>query len=219
MGNALILITGNDKSQIRIMIRRKNKSLRDSFRQAIWPRMGWLRLFRYYGLRLYRLNDPPYAVAAGLASGVAISFTPFIGFHLILAILLARLLNGSLIAAMIGTLAGNPWTIPLILYMTYKVGMLVLGNHAPAGIPHGFDVETIFSQPWRYLLPMTIGSIPFALSFWLATFFPLVRLIRGLQRQRIKRRAKARLRNMRLLRKRLKELNEIDRQQQKDDTA
>ena len=182
--------------------------------------MGWLRLFRYYGLRLYRLNDPPYAVAAGLASGIAISFTPFIGFHLILAVLLARLLNGSMIAAMIGTLAGNPWTLPLIWFMTYKVGMLVLGNHAPGGIPQGFDVETIFNQPWRYLIPMTIGSIPFALSFWLGTFFPMSRLIRGLQRQRIKRRAKARLRNMRRLRRRLKELNDIEEQQKKkDDTA
>lgn len=188
------------------MFRRKNRSLSQSFREAIWPRMGWLRVFRYYGLRIYRLNDTPYAVAAGLASGVAISFTPFLGFHLLLAALLARVLNGSMLAALIGTLVGNPWTLPLIWFMTYKIGMLVLGNHMAGDIPAGFDMETIFTQPWRYLVPMTIGCIPFALASWLISFFSIKKTIHTLQHRRIRKRAKARLREMRRRRRLLEHL-------------
>ncbi len=191
------------------MFRRKKNTLQENFRDAIWPKMGWLRVIRYYGLRIYRLNDSPYAIAAGLASGVAVSFTPFIGLHLIFAALLARLLNGSIIASLIGTLFGNPWTLPLIWYMTYKLGMLILGSHVPEPLPVQFDFTSIFTQPQRFLIPMIIGGIPTGVIAWAATFFFTRRLIKGLQHQRARLRARGRLREMKRrdkIRKKQKEL-------------
>ena len=191
------------------MFRRKKNTLQENFRDAIWPKMGWLRVIRYYGLRIYRLNDSPYAIAAGLASGVAVSFTPFIGLHLIFAALLARLLNGSIIASLIGTLFGNPWTLPLIWYMTYKLGMLILGSHVPEPLPVQFDFTSIFTQPQRFLIPMIIGGIPTGVIAWAATFFFTRRLIKGLQHQRARLRAGGRLREMKRrdkIRKKQKEL-------------
>lgn len=191
------------------MFRRKNKTLQENFRDAIWPKMGWARVMRYYGLRIYRLNDPPYAVAAGLASGVAVSFTPFFGLHLILAALLARLLNGSIIASLIGTLFGNPWTLPLIWYLTYKLGMLILGNHTVESLPTHFDFTSIFMQPQRFLIPMFLGAIPMGVVAWAATFFPILRLIKGLQHQRARLRARGRLREIR----RRDKIREMQKQQ------
>ena len=52
----------------------------------------------------------------------AISFTPFIGLHALIAILLSWILGGSMAAAIIGTLFGNPWTFPFFWYLTYEVG-------------------------------------------------------------------------------------------------
>lgn len=194
------------------MFRRKNKTLQEKFREAIWPKMGWKRVFRYYGLRIYRLNDPPYAVAAGLASGVAVSFTPFIGFHVIISLILARLLNGSMLAALIGTLFGNPWTLPLIWYITYKFGMLILGSHMPEPLPVSFEMDSIFDQPQRFLIPMVIGSIPIGVVAWAATFFPAKRLIMGLQHQRARLRARARLKEMKRRKKLLAQQKEQARE-------
>ena len=65
-------------------------------------------------IRLKRLQGTPYSIATGFACGVAISFTPFIGFHMILAALTAWLIRGNIIASAIGTIVGNPWTFPFI---------------------------------------------------------------------------------------------------------
>lgn len=178
------------------MFRRKKKSLSDNFRDTLWPRMGWLRVFRYYGLRLYRLNDTPYAVSAGFASGVAISFTPFLGFHLIIGALLARIFNGSIIASLIGTLAGNPWTFPFIWIFTYKIGLYILGSVTPDSIPHDLSFSTMWEHPTHLFIPMMIGSIPCAIIGWILSFYSCREIVVRFQRQRMRRRALARLKEV-----------------------
>ncbi|MGM0422835.1 MAG: DUF2062 domain-containing protein [Pseudomonadota bacterium] len=177
--------------------RRKERNLQENFREAIWPKMGWLRVMRYYGLRIYRLDDTPYAIAAGFASGVALSFTPFVGFHLILSLALARILNGSLLAALVGTIAGNPWTFPFIWLMIYKVGMYILGVAGAQTLPQGFEFALIFEHPGRLLLPMIIGAIPCGVLVWAITYYTTRDLVIGFQRQRQRRRARARLKEIR----------------------
>jgi uncharacterized protein (DUF2062 family) len=176
---------------------RKQRNLQDNFREAIWPKMGWLRVMRYYGLRIYRLDDTPYAVAAGFASGVALSFTPFVGFHLILSLGLARILNGSMLAALVGTIAGNPWTFPFIWLMIYKIGMYILGVAGAHNLPQGFEFALIFEHPSHLFLPMLIGAIPCGVLVWAITFYTTRDLVIGFQRQRQRRRARARLKEIR----------------------
>ena len=50
-----------------------------------------------------RLPGTPYDIAAGFACGAAISFTPFIGFHVVLGMVIARLIKANMVAALIGT--------------------------------------------------------------------------------------------------------------------
>ena len=42
---------------------------------------------------------------------------------------LAWILRGSMAAAIIGTLFGNPWTFPFIWYLSYEVGKLFITNN------------------------------------------------------------------------------------------
>ena len=60
-----------------------------------------------------------------MAWGVAVSFTPLLGFHLIICYLGTWLMKGNLIAATVGTIIGNPWTFPFIFYLDYKVGTTI----------------------------------------------------------------------------------------------
>ena len=54
-----------------------------------------------------------------------VSFTPLLGLHFLLAIIFAYMIRGNFIAALIGTVVGNPITFPFIWGLIYKVGTQV----------------------------------------------------------------------------------------------
>lgn len=91
-------------------------------RDFIWPKKGFIRAWKYLAVRLSRMNTSPHAIAAGFASGAAASLTPLLGLHIILACALAFVTRGSMIAAVLGTVVGNPVTFPLFFGATYWVG-------------------------------------------------------------------------------------------------
>lgn len=165
--------------------RRKKKSWLSKSRDALWPKMGWERLVSYYRHRVGRLQGTPYMIAAGFASGAAVSFTPLMGFHFILAILLAFIIRGSLLAAMFGTALGNPWTFPLIWLLIYKLGHFIIGeNPEISGNITGLSLQQILAAPSEFFWPALIGSIPCAITVWFAVFFPLRRLVKEYQTRR-----------------------------------
>ena len=84
------------------------------------------RFINYYKLRLARLPASPYAISSGFACGSMVSFTPLLGLHFILAIIFAYLLRANYIAALLGTIVGNPITFPFIWGLIYKVGASVI---------------------------------------------------------------------------------------------
>lgn len=159
----------------------------------LWPRGGWRRSGTYVAHRLRRLPGTPYRIAAGFASGAAISFTPFIGLHFVLAVALAALVRGNIIAAAIGTVVGNPWTFPFIWLWTYSLGCWVLGGHGLTALPENLSFQHIFDNPLEVLLPMVVGGIPTAAVAWVVFFWPLQRTVAEYQKAR-RRRLRKRLR-------------------------
>ena len=113
--------------------RRKPLSALKQLRAVIWPERGFRRLFSYLFQRIIRLPGTPASIASGFASGIAASFTPFLGLHFILAGALAMLFRGNVLASAIGTFFGNPWTFILIWLADYEVGL---------GIIHAFGYGT-----------------------------------------------------------------------------
>lgn len=134
--------------------------------------------------RLKSLKGTPYAIAAGVACGVAISFTPFVGFHVILAALTAWLVRGSILASTLGTIAGNPWTFPFIWLSVLYTGRKMLGGVYDTSVHvdfihffqkafHAlmtFDFSLFFKDIWPILWPMMIGCIPYYIVMWVLTF-------------------------------------------------
>lgn len=148
--------------------RRKPAGFREKLRELVWPRKGFLRSLRYLQKRIVRLRASPHAIAAGVAVGACVSWTPFIGFHFIMAFVLAYFVAGNLVAAALGCAAfGNPLTYPFIWGLTWEMGQLFLGGGGSR--THGVDLPALFekldlSQLWGPILePMLIGAIPFAL--------------------------------------------------------
>jgi hypothetical protein len=83
--------------------------------------------FRYHLIRLHRLAAVSHDIALGVAFGVLVSFTPFIGFHLILCTVLCILFGGSKVASWIGTIVGNPVTFPLFYWADHQIGSWIIG--------------------------------------------------------------------------------------------
>lgn len=153
---------------------------------------------RYVVRRVSRMSGTPHSIAAGVACGVAISFTPFIGLHLLGAFLLCLLVRGNYVAAAAGTLVGNPWTFPLIWVAAYQLGTELLGTRAAQLEPvHRWDLATFLVEAEAVFWPMVVGGIPLAVLAGLATYFPLSRMIAAYQdtrRRRREGRRRARLR-------------------------
>jgi uncharacterized protein (DUF2062 family) len=127
-------------------------------------------------LRLKRLPASPHRIALGFAVGVFVVFTPFLGLQLIICVLLAWMLRGSILAAILGSLVGNPLTYPPIWIATYSLGAILLGSSAPLQLADLHDRASDFTTAvesaslngmaytlhnlWQLLKPMAAGSLP-----------------------------------------------------------
>ena len=102
------------------------------FWHLLWPVGGWNRAFEYIKYRLKRLPDSPKRIAVGISAGVFASFTPFYGLHFIIAIIIAKLLRGNILAALSGTFFGNPLTYVPIGIISLNMGHFIMGTNQPA---------------------------------------------------------------------------------------
>jgi uncharacterized protein (DUF2062 family) len=96
--------------------------------EFLWPRGGWVRAFRYVRHRLSRLPGSPEQIARGIFAGVFAIFTPFFGLHFVTAAIIAKLMRGSILAAILATFVGNPLTFVPIAYVSLQIGHFVLGS-------------------------------------------------------------------------------------------
>ncbi|MFC6444412.1 DUF2062 domain-containing protein [Shinella zoogloeoides] len=143
--------------------RRKKASWPDRVREFFWPRKGFTRPARYLAKRILRLSASPHAVAAGVAAGTFSAFTPLLGFHVILALALAYLMAGNLLAAALATTVANPVTIPLIAIATFRVGEGVLGIRSAEAVSASELFHMLehleLSELWQPVLkPMLAGA-------------------------------------------------------------
>ena len=177
--------------------------------ELLWPRSGWERAAKYVFHRVARLPGTPYAIAGGLACGAAVSFTPFLGMHIVLSVLLAWIIRASIISSIIGTAIGNPWTFPFIWVWVYELGRWMGAGAGANRADHldfiglfgrmleaslRLDVAYLFEIAWPVFWPMLLGSIPTAIVVWLAFYVPLKPVVETYQRRRLARRDRRRLR-------------------------
>jgi uncharacterized protein (DUF2062 family) len=165
-----------------VLFRRRNQpALGERVRIFFLPRRNYGRSLKYYGKRVLRLSASPHSVAAGVACGVAASCTPFIGFHFILAFVVAFLIRGNMLAAALGTAVGNPLTFPFIWLVDFRIGSWIQNfwQDGPVRPPPPRLAEGILEHGWdaiRPLIePMVIGAIPFGIACGLV-FYTIVRV-------------------------------------------
>ena len=127
-----------------------------------------LRIIKLQIYKITKIKDFPESVAVGMAWGVAVSFTPLLGFHLIICYLGTWLMKGNLIAATVGTIIGNPWTFPFIFYLDYKVGTTIFLERIDF---YEFKISFFVEHFEDLFYPTLLGSFPVATIMWFVTFY------------------------------------------------
>ena len=118
-------------------------------------------------MKIYRIRDFPESVAIGLAWGTSVSFTPLLGFHLIIIYLGTILMRGNLIAATVGSVIGNPWTFPFFFYFSYKLGLIFFFKPLDT---YEFKISFLLDNFNQLFFPTLIGSLPIAIIVWFITY-------------------------------------------------
>jgi len=134
-----------------------------------------------------RLRGQPEEVAGGMAIGVGVGLTPTIPLHLVLALPIAFLMEKSKLAAALGTQVANPFFLPFIYLLDYKVGQTITGTPGPSLAFKNFSASYILTLSWDIYYPLLVGGAVVASISLLPTYFATRKLVR-LSRERRRRR-------------------------------
>ena len=129
--------------------RRNQRSILAVFARFFYPQGGWARAFRYIRHRVRRLPDSPERISRGVWAGIFVTFTPLYGLHFITAVMIARVLNGNIVAALMATFFGNPLTYVPIGFVSLKLGHWIMGTEFIEGSQS--SVVDNFINAWREL--------------------------------------------------------------------
>ncbi len=149
--------------------RRKPRTYLQIVGEFFYPRGGWRRAGVYVAHRLRRLPDPAHRISRGIAAGVFVSFTPFYGLHFLCAGLIAWIMRGNILAALLATFFGNPITFPIIAALSVELGSYLLGL-PPVPLPKVLNAFSLVSvELWSNVTAVFTS----ATADWshLATFF------------------------------------------------
>lgn len=126
---------------------------------------------------LMKLDDPPHKLAQAFGLGVFIAFSPWLGLHILSALLFAWLFRLSKVVILTGSLVNNPWTIVPLYGFCLWFGMRITGSTAE--IPpidwKSAGFSDLFALLKPFLWPFVAGTltagaaaafISYLLFFW-----------------------------------------------------
>lgn len=125
--------------------------------------MTWKDRFRYFYLKILRINDTPHRIALGISLGVFSGILP--GSGPVFAIIIAFIFRANKAAALLGSIVVNTWITILLVIPSTEIGGLLFGVKW-TDLQAGFqDLRQNFS--WRDLFRDTVPDIllPIAVGF------------------------------------------------------
>jgi hypothetical protein len=113
---------------------------------------------------LLHIEDTPHRTALAFGVGVLIAFSPFLGIHMGIALLVAFLFRLNRVAILLGTYLNNPWTLAPIYLAGTSLGCVLLGVSSDGLEAIDWDLHgaAFFESLWvtlrPYLWPFLIGN-------------------------------------------------------------
>ena len=156
------------------------------------PRKLLVILKRLY-LRFLKIRGTPQQISQGLALGIFIGMTPFLGFHTVIAVMLASLLKWGKISAGLGVFITNPLTAPIIYPLTYQLGAMVTGFSDPIHWQRLFEqggLVALFKNSPMILVDMLIGGAIIGVPLAIMAYYVALRSVLSARKRIEKRKAR-----------------------------
>src|SRR5205085_8005897 len=101
---------------------------------------------------LLHIQDSPERTAAAFALGVFFGFSPFLGFHTLLGVVAAFLLNLNRVAVLLGVYSNLPWFLAPYYAFATMAGAKITGHTLPPGLRSQlgalFELTVFGSEFW-----------------------------------------------------------------------
>ena len=113
---------------------------------------------------LLHTGDTPHRTALAFGVGVFIAFSPFLGIHMWIALLIAILFRLNRVAILAGTYLNNPWTFAPMYLAGTSFGCFLLGRpfDGLSAIDWSLHGRAFYRQVWhvlsRYGKPFLLGN-------------------------------------------------------------
>jgi uncharacterized protein (DUF2062 family) len=138
--------------------------------------------------QLLHTHDTPTRTAAAYAVGVFFGFSPFLGLHTILGLVVAFAFNLNRVAVLLGVYSNLPWILPAYYTLATMLGATILNVDVPPGLLKDFRealtdaswgefrslAKTLTPLVWSYALGSTIGGIALAIAAYKASLTMIV---------------------------------------------
>ena len=95
------------------------------------------------------------------------------------------LIRGNFVAALLGTIVGNPITFPFIWGLIYKVGAFVTSSKQNE-LNQEINFDMIITQTYDIFLPMLLGGAILAIPVWLTTYLLTHSFVSSYKKSKIK---------------------------------
>ncbi len=159
--------------------------------------MGLRRLAGYYKRRTIRIPASEHSIAAGLAFGCLVSWTPTFGTHLIQCAIFSWISKTNLLAGFVGSAFGNPWTTPMLMIISYHVGkaLFIATGHGDFIAPDAnsltlrefmrtlidgdFTWSLLTANFHELFLPTLVGGYTMGLATFPLFYYPFYYMIKG----------------------------------------
>jgi len=137
--------------------------------------MIWSPATRRWFEQLLHTHDTPARTALAYAVGVFFGFSPFLGLHTILGLVVAFAFNLNRVAVLVGVYSNLPWILPAYYTLATMLGATVLGVDVPPGLLKDFR-EALTDASWGEFRSLAKTLTPLLWAYALGSLIDAVGL-------------------------------------------
>ncbi len=136
---------------------------------------------------LLNLNDSPKKIALAFSVGVFIAFSPILGFHTLMVVLVAWLFRLNPLALIIGAFVNNPWTFTPLYGGCLWFGVYLYGGASvfPQVSWQNLTFLAFIENLKPYIGPFFLGTILMGIFFAVISYFMTYYFIRQFRKSRL----------------------------------
>ncbi len=110
---------------------------------------------------ILKLDEPPHRLSLAFALGIFIAFSPWLGLHIVSAVLLAWVFRLNKVVVLTASFVNNPWTIVPMYAFCLWFGVKITGGgvEVPEIAWGSLGVRGLYEMLLPFLWPYLVGTI------------------------------------------------------------